>query len=93
VSERPATPHWSIGKLDAGLQVFSDFNDLVPTILDVSKRDALMARKLLKRYPRIKPSDAIHAAVMGNNGINNIISTDVDFDIVKEVKRIDSIAM
>ncbi len=36
----------------------------------------------------LKPSDAIHVAVMLNNGINIIVSEDKDFDRVGTVKRV-----
>jgi predicted nucleic acid-binding protein len=37
----------------------------------------------------ISPRDLVHAAVMISNGIKKIISTDVHFDNIAEVERID----
>ncbi|MBI4743452.1 MAG: type II toxin-antitoxin system VapC family toxin [Actinobacteria bacterium] len=81
--------YWSIRKLDKGFQVFSDFDKLIPIILRVDRKDLLLARDFLEKYPKIKPRDAIHAAVMLNNKIDTTISTDNDFKQIKEIKRID----
>lgn len=45
------------------------------------------AQDLIAKY-EIKPRDAIHAACALENGIKEIISSDPDFDEVKELKRI-----
>ncbi len=49
----------------------------------------LMEYEVSKKYIGIlKPSDAIHVAVMLNNGMNVIVSEDKDFDKVNTVKRV-----
>jgi predicted nucleic acid-binding protein len=40
-------------------------------------------------YAAGKPRDLLHAAVMGHNGIEEILSVDKDFDGIDEVKRQD----
>ena len=42
---------------------------------------------VLVKY-KLKPSDAIHVAVMLTHNIRTIISEDIDFDNIKEIKRI-----
>lgn len=42
---------------------------------------------VLAKY-KLKPSDAIHVAVMLTHNIRTIISEDIDFDNIKEIKRI-----
>lgn len=85
--------YWSIGKLNEGLQIFSDFDKLIPTILSVNRQDLLAARDFLKKYPKIKPRNAIHAAIMVSHKINTIISTDTDFEQIKEIERINPLEM
>jgi len=51
--------------------------------------DTDKALEILKGVNGITWRDAIHAATMINNGINEIISTDAHFDLIPEIKRID----
>jgi len=57
----------------------------------VATDDVDLALKLLQRYENIQPRDAIHAAIMLNNGLTTIYSTDSHFDEIKGIKRIDPI--
>ncbi|MEM3065049.1 MAG: type II toxin-antitoxin system VapC family toxin [Candidatus Nitrosotenuis sp.] len=45
------------------------------------------AQEIITKY-EIKPRDAIHAACALENGIREMISSDPDFDVIKELKRI-----
>ena len=65
--------------------------DLVPTILAVTPADMRLAVDLFSQFgPQgVKARDVIHAAVMQNNGITEIISTDRHFDLLPNVTRID----
>ena len=47
----------------------------------------IKAQKLIKFY-NIKPRDALHAATALLQGSNEIISDDIDFDKIKEIKRL-----
>jgi predicted nucleic acid-binding protein len=83
---------WAIRKLE-GVEVasleggrFLSFPKL--TILNVSESTVNRAQALLKTYG-LKPRDAIHAACCMENGIDEIISDDSDFDDVKGIKRIE----
>ena len=42
----------------------------------------------MEKY-KIKPRDAIHAAIALENGIETIVSYDRDFDKLEEIKRLD----
>lgn len=71
--------------IEQGLRIFS-----MPsiTVVSVDAKHAVNALFLMKRYPDIKPRDAIHASVAFLNGVQRILSDDSDFDKIKEVSRI-----
>jgi len=56
------------------------------TILPVDGDILRQAHELSKTY-ELHPRDAIHAACALSNGIHTVVSTDKDFDRVKEIKR------
>ncbi|MEM2210289.1 MAG: type II toxin-antitoxin system VapC family toxin [Nitrososphaerales archaeon] len=56
--------------------------------LAVKKSIILRAQEILEKY-KVKPRDAIHAATLIENKITSIVSYDKDFDIIKEIKRIE----
>lgn len=56
-------------------------------ILDTKFSDLARAIDLIKQYD-LRPRDAIHAACSLNHAIFSIISDDVDFDAVRELKRL-----
>jgi predicted nucleic acid-binding protein len=58
-------------------------------VFPVRVMDTDKALEILKRVKGITSRDAIHAATMIHNGINEIISTDPHFDLIPEIKRID----
>jgi predicted nucleic acid-binding protein len=60
---------------------------LVADVLPVTQADVLTACDLLDTT-RLTPRDAIHAAVMKNNGIRTLVSIDRDFDALKTIRRI-----
>ena len=55
--------------------------------LDIDQRVLSGAQDLLDAY-ELKPRDAIHAASAIVNGIDEILSDDADFDVVKELRRV-----
>ncbi|OQY22237.1 MAG: hypothetical protein B6I34_06180 [Anaerolineaceae bacterium 4572_32.1] len=79
----------SLGLPDKARQVSIKLEAIVPTALPVTMADVQRARKLSERYPALKTRDLIHTAVMLENGLSRILSTDAHFDGVSEVKRID----
>ena len=72
-------------------ETYNDFNSLVSLMFPVTTDDVDLALELLERHQNIQPRDAIHAAVMLNNGLTRIYSTDVHFDEIKGIERIDPI--
>lgn len=85
--------YWHIKQLEKGLQVFADFERLMPTILSISRNDLTGAAQILLAHPQLAPRDALHIAVMKNNDIDTIYSTDTDFDIIGEIKRVDPLKL
>ena len=65
--------------------------ELVPVIHPVDVEDMRLATELFRRYgPKgVTPRDAIHAAVMMNRGVKEIISTDSHFDLIEGITRLD----
>jgi len=57
-------------------------------LLGVKKSTVFRAQELVEKY-RMKPRDAIHAAVALENKITTIVSYDKDFDEMNEIRRIE----
>jgi hypothetical protein len=79
----------SLQRPQQAIQVAQDVMTVVPRVLPITERDARHALRLIPRYPTLKARDLIHTAVMLENGISRILSTDTHFDQVSEVKRLD----
>jgi hypothetical protein len=62
--------------------------DMVAEVLPVTRQDVLTACKSLDAHPRLAVRDALHVAVMKGAGIRVLVSVDMDFDVVKEIKRV-----
>jgi predicted nucleic acid-binding protein len=64
---------------------------LIPSVYAVTGSDARLAVELFQKYAPdgIKARDLIHAAVMLNNRLNRIISTDAHFDHIEGITRLD----
>lgn len=80
-----------LGLPDAALEVSWDALELPIDVIGVTKKDTESALYLYGKYrdQGIAPRDALHAAIMMNNGIREIISADVHFDVIAEVTRVD----
>ena len=79
------TNRWTIGR-----EVFGRFEMLLqgriePTYPEDVRRAAQMADRIHQANSR----DLIHASVMSRKGTRLIISTDVDFDRIPELRRLD----
>jgi predicted nucleic acid-binding protein len=70
-------------------QVSVHLEAIIPEALPVTMADVRRARSLSERYPGLNARDLIHVAVMLENGISYILSTDKHFDQLDEVRRID----
>ncbi len=77
-----------IKQKEKGIKVANNILLLVPEILPITKNDIKLAVEIFDKYHDIKSRDAIHMAVMINNGLKIILSTDKDFDKIKEIQRI-----
>lgn len=73
------------------VQLATDLLTLVPLVYPVTVRDIHQAIELFQRYALqgVRSRDVIHIAVMLNNGIREVISTDKYFDVVQGIRRID----
>lgn len=69
--------------------------DLVPIVYPVLPADARLAIDLFDLYaPQgVKARDLLHAAVMQNNSLTAIISTDDHFDRIEGITRLDPQAL
>jgi predicted nucleic acid-binding protein len=65
-------------------EILRDFPDILP----ITPADISSACDLMQRHPGLHSRDAIHIATMLNNGIQQIISLDQDFDSVQEISRL-----
>jgi predicted nucleic acid-binding protein len=79
----------AIGQHDRAVDVALLFSRTVPEALPVTKRNVLRAIQLWQSHPTLQPRDAIHAAVMEQQGIQRIISADRHFDGLLGLTRID----
>ena len=69
-----------------GATIFFNFQNL--ELISIDSQMALEALKIYKNE-KLKPRDAIHVAAMKSKNISRIISTDSDFDEIKDIQRID----
>lgn len=81
--------YFAIRKPDVAKVVYHSAISLCTEVLPVAEEHTARALELLSIYQRISPRDAIHVATMEAAGIKQILSTDTDFDELKEVKRVD----
>jgi len=76
---------------DIGVTITTNLVEIVPIIYPVTPGDMRIAIELFRQYaPRgVTARDLLHVAVMQNNGLNTIVSTDKHFDQVEGVIRFD----
>jgi predicted nucleic acid-binding protein len=63
-------------------EVEGDYN---LTIVDIKKANFSLARKLMEKH-HLLSNDALHLAVMKQEGIINLATSDADFDGIKSIK-------
>jgi len=73
--------------------VFEDFQNLVPKIFPIGREDLIESAQILRENFPVSPRDALHVAVMRNNGVNSILSTDTHFDLIPRIQRKDPLTM
>ncbi len=81
----------AIGQLKIGVTMANALLELVPVIYPVEVEDMRRAIDLFQTYgPKgVTPRDTVHAAVMMNRKIKEIISTDSHFDLIEGITRLD----
>ena len=78
----------SLKRIDLAGSVYDLFVDLCEVVFPVTLADTDRARSMLPRTPRISVRDALHAAVMLNNGVSEIATFDEGFDNVAGITRL-----
>jgi len=82
---------WVVSKhrdFNTGRKVWSDILEIPNLkILSIDENIAVKAPSLMDKY-KLRPRDAIHAALVVENAIGIIVSDDSDFDRVNEIQRI-----
>ena len=81
--------YFSMDRRTLGEIAYQSMVDLCTDIFPVTVVDTDKALEILKQVDGITSRDAVHAATMIHNGIKEIISTDLHFDLIHEIKRID----
>lgn len=83
---------WKVQK-EVGRELASEAVNIFFTLsnLELINVDAKIASKAIEIYKteNLDPRDAIHLAAMKEKDISVIISSDSDFDKIKDIKRID----
>ena len=85
----------SLGRFADAVNMASDLMTLVPQILPITEADMRIAVAIFQQYAPLgmRARDAIHAAVMQLHGLVQIISSDVHFDLIPVVTRLDPIVL
>ena len=78
----------AIGRRDAIQPCFEVVLEVVDEILPVNLEIASRARDIVIGHPNLTARDAIHLAVMRENGIEHILSFDRHFDGLPGITRI-----
>lgn len=79
----------ALGRLDLAARVYDLFVALVPVVFPVTLADTDLARDLLVSTGGISARDAVHAAVMINNGVERVATFDHGFDRIGGVGRLE----
>jgi predicted nucleic acid-binding protein len=75
-------------RIDLATEVYDLFVQLCPVVLPVTLADTDRARALLQASVGVSVRDVIHAAVMLNNGVDEIATFDEGFDRVTGISRL-----
>lgn len=78
----------ALKRLDLARDVYNLFAALCPVIFPVTLADTDRARDLIIARAGVSVRDAVHAAVMINNGVQEIATFDTGFDAVEGVTRL-----
>jgi predicted nucleic acid-binding protein len=78
----------ALQRLDTATAVYDLFVQLCPVVLPVAVADTDRAKGLLTDTPGASVRDAVHAAVMLNNGVSEIATFDAGFDRITGISRL-----
>ena len=78
----------AIGRRDAIQPAFDALLGVVDEIFPITQGSALRARTLLLGSPQLSARDAIHVAVMKEQGVDAILTFDRGFDRVPGIQRV-----
>ena len=81
----------AIERWETGVAIVNALMQLVPEIYPIDLEDIRCAVGLFQTYgPKgITARDVLHAAVMMNRGLKEILSTDSHFDLIEGITRVD----
>lgn len=77
-----------LGQREVARQVYDLFVQMCPLVLPVTHADMDRARDLACSLTLVSVRDAVHAAVMLNNEVDEIATFDTGFDGIEGVKRV-----
>ena len=85
----------ALGRYADAVSMAKDLMTLVPQVLPVDAGDVQTAVTLFQQYaPQgVRSRDVIHAAIMQKHGLTQIVSTDVHFDLIAGLTRLDPIVL
>jgi hypothetical protein len=85
----------ALGRFSDAVGMARDLMTLMPQILPITATDMQTAGTLFQQYAPhgVRARDVIHAAVMQNHGLVQIISSDTHFDLITGVTRLDPIVI
>jgi predicted nucleic acid-binding protein len=81
----------ALGRYADAVAIAREVMEIIPSVLAITAGDVQTAVALFQQYaPQgLRARDVLHLAVMLNNGLTDIISTDGHFDLVPGIRRID----
>lgn len=74
---------------DLAAEVYELFVEVCPVVFPVTLSDTDQAKSLIGSVAGVSARDAVHAAVMLNNGVSQIATFDAGFEEIPGVKRFD----
>jgi predicted nucleic acid-binding protein len=85
----------ALGRFAAAVQIATDLLSIVSQVLSVNSADAQLAIQPFQQYAAqgVPARDLVHAAVMQNNGLTEIVSPDKHFDLIAGITRVDPLTL
>lgn len=78
----------ALKRFDLARHVYELFVQICPSVFPVTLADTDRAKDLLLEQPETGARDAIHVAVMLNNGVRRVASFDAGFDRFAGIERL-----